>query len=229
VIDLHKYWDAIKPLVLTPSVSAVDFYRHIVTWLVISILLEALVGVAKARFDAIVLFVCVLLMRTVITDAVLSLPEVLGGAIGVLLWITVLSRLPSRPMIIAVLFIGVVILQALAPFEFNSAARPFGWIPFRSFLYGSTEAAVPSFLEKTFTYGCLVWLVAHAGFSWRAATISSAVLVFVLRLIQVYLPGRSAEITDVILLVSVSVVMRLMTDDPQANFSRDEEPQPGVS
>jgi VanZ family protein len=36
------------------------------------------------------------------------------------------------------------------------------------------------------------------------------VLVFGLRLLQVYLPGRSAEITDVILLLMLAAMMKLI-------------------
>jgi VanZ family protein len=218
VIDLHKYWDAVKPLVLTPSAPAVDVYRHVVTWFAVSLMLEMLFGIANARYAATLLFVGVLLLRIVILDAALSVPEVVGGAVGVTLWIAVLSRLPSRATIVAGLFIIVVVLQALEPFQFNHAARPFGWIPFRSFFYGSTELAVPSFFDKIFTYGCLVWLLEQTGCLWVVATISGAILVFILRLIQVYLPGRSAEITDVILLVSVAIVMRLLRDDAIGNL-----------
>src|SRR5262249_5961953 len=134
------------------------------------------------------------------------------AVIGVVLWIGLVSRLPSRNLIVTGFFIGLVILQALAPFQFSSIARPFGWMPFRSFLNGYNGFGVPSFLEKTFTYGCLVWLLGRIGIPWVQATISGAVFVFGLRLAQVYLPGRSAEITDVVLLVSVAIIMRLMAE-----------------
>jgi VanZ family protein len=225
VIDLHKYWDAIKPLFLIPSASAVDVYRHIVMWFAIATLLEVLIGVTAARLAAILLFVSVLLLRILMIDVVLSLPEVLGGVSGVLLWILILSRLRSRAVIVAGLFVVFVVLQALAPFNFSNTARPFGWLPFRGFLNGSNGPGVPSFFEKTFTYGCLVWLVARAGCSWIVATALGASLVFVLRLTQVYLPGRSAEITDVLLLLMVALIMKLMAENPQLDSdSHDDNP-----
>ena len=63
--------------------------------------------------------------------------------------------------------------------------------------------------------GCLVWLIARAGGSWAFAWASAGVLVFGLRLSQVYLPGRSAEITDVVLLLIVAAIMKLMSEDLQ--------------
>src|ERR1051326_4265599 len=86
VIDLHKYWAAIKPVVLSPRASSIDVYRHTVTWLGISMLLEAIIEAPYARFVPIPLLGGVLFLRIVIADVVLSLPEILGGVLGVLLW-----------------------------------------------------------------------------------------------------------------------------------------------
>jgi hypothetical protein len=69
-----------------------------------------------------------------------------------------------------------------------------------------------AFLEKVFNYGCLIWLLVRGGVSWARATISGAILVMTLRLAQVYLPGRSAEITDVVILFIAAGIMRLMSD-----------------
>jgi hypothetical protein len=219
VIDLHKYWDAVKPVFLISSFSAVDVYRHMVMWFAVATLVEAIVGIISARLALVLLFVGVLLLRILMLDVVLSFPEVVGGVSAVLLWILVISRVRSKAIIVAGLFVGFVVLQALAPFDFINTGRSFGWVPFRSFLYSSNGSAVPSFFEKTFTYGCLVWLLSRAGTSWSVATISGATLVFALRLIQVYLPGRSAEITDVVLLLIVALIMRLMSEDPHADWA----------
>jgi hypothetical protein len=216
VIDLHKYWAAVRALALTSNISTVDIYRHAVTWLAVSVLLEALVGTTYVRFVVIPLLGAVLFFRIVADEVFLSLPEVAGGVIGVLLWIFVLWRVQHRTIIIAGLFVGLVILQALAPFQFIDTGRSFGWMPFRSLLNNSNANGIAPFFEKIFTYGCLVWLLGRAGCSWLAATISGAILVFVLRLMQVYLPGRSAEITDVILLLSAAIAMKVMAEDPRS-------------
>ena len=108
------------------------------------------------------------------------------------------------------LFVVLVIVQALEPFRFTATARPFTWVPFRSFIYGSLVLNVQSFLEKTFLYGSLVWLAMRAGISWRKAVLACGALVFGLRLLQVYIPDRSAEISDVIILLVVGGVIGLL-------------------
>jgi len=71
-----------------------------------------------------------------------------------------------------------------------------------------------SFFEKAFTYGTLTWLLVRAGCSLRTATVLGGLLVLCLRMEQVYLPGRSAEITDVLILVILAAMMKLMPYDP---------------
>jgi len=118
--------------------------------------------------------------------------------------------------LIFVLFIDLVIVQTLEPFRFSATARPFTWVPFRGFIYGSLSLNVQSFLEKTFLYGSLVWLAMRAGVSWRKAVLACGGLVFGLRLLQVYLPDRSAEISDVIILLVVGSVIGLLDRESAA-------------
>jgi len=214
VIDLHKYWAAVKPLVFSPVLPPLDLYRHAVIWLAVALLLEALFGVAGSRLALLLLLPVVLFARVLIVDAVLSPAEVAGGALATLVWCGFLWRLQSRAPIIAALFASVVVIDALQPFQFSAVAHPFGWIPFGGFMRGSVEVNVRSFFEKVFTYGTLIWLIARAGSKLVVAVCVSTGLVLCLRLSQVFLPGRSAEITDAIMLLIVAGVMKQMGENP---------------
>jgi VanZ family protein len=207
VINLHKYWDAIKPLLQTSNISTTDIFRHMAAWLAIAVLLETILGTVPTRSLIIPLLAGVLLARILITDILLSAGEVLGGLLGAASWIAVVSRVRGKVILVAALFAVSIIVQAWSPFNFSRPPHSFGWIPFRSFIAASEERVIPSFFEKTFLYGCLVWLTAHAGLSWRVATGLGMILVFTSHWIQIYLPGRSAEITDVILLLIVSAIL----------------------
>jgi hypothetical protein len=177
-------------------------------------LLEKILGTVPARLVIIPLLAGTLLARILISDILLSGAEVLGGLLGAVLWVAVVSRVRAKVILVAALFAVAVIVQAWSPFNFSRTPHSFGWIPFRSFLAASEERVLPSFFEKTFLYGCLVWLIAHAGLSWRIATGLGMILVFTSHWIQIYLPGRSAEITDVILLLIVSAILWLMSNNP---------------
>lgn len=213
-IDLHKYWIAVKPLMVSPSLSALGLYRQTVIWLVAAMLLEALLGTVRSREALPILFLMALIARTLVVDAVLSPAEVLGGVIAVPVWSALLSRMRIGASLVAISFVGVVVIQALEPYHFSAAALPFGSVPFHGFMQGSVKVNVRSFFEKVFTYGALIWLITRAGCSLSAATGIGSVLVLGLRLSQVFLPGRSAEITDVIMLLILAVVMKMMGEDP---------------
>jgi VanZ family protein len=219
-IDLHKYWDALKPLVFSPTLSAVDLYRHTATWLVPAVLLEALFGAHRRRLLFTLLVPAVLFARVLIIGTILSPAEVAGAALALLLWLAVLSHLPVRTGIVALMFIGAVVIQSLAPFHFESSARAFGWVPFLSFMRGSMETNILSMFEKVFTYGSLLWLLTRAGLSLGVATAASAALVFALRYAQVYLPGRSAEITDFVMVLVLALVMKLLADEPSPRYGK---------
>lgn len=210
VIDLHKYWHAVRPLLVAPVLPPWSLYRHIVIWLVLALVLDELLDTARKRIAFPLLIPLLLGSRIIIVDAVLSPAEVLGAAIALLCWVGFLSRLRIRKSVVFFLFVILVIIQALEPFRFAATSQPFTWVPFQGFLHGSIGVNVQSFLEKTFLYGSLVWLAMRAGFSWRSAVLACGVLVFGLRLLQVYIPGRSAEISDVIILLIIGSVIGLL-------------------
>jgi len=204
----------VKPLLFAPSVQGAALYRHTASWLAIAVLLEALFGVARSRAAFVMFIPAVLFARILVVDITLSPAEVAGGIIAALAWVGLLSRLRLGVVLITMMFVGSIIVQSLEPFHFAAAARPFGWIPFRSFMFGSLATNVSSFFEKAFTYGTLTWLLVRAGCSLRTATVLGGLLVLCLRMEQVYLPGRSAEITDVLILVILAAMMKLMPYDP---------------
>jgi len=221
VMDVHKYWDALKPLIFDPVLLPMDVYAHAVAWLAVALLLEALFGAARSRIALALLLPAVLFARILIARIILSPAEVLGGVAAMLAWIF-LSRFRPRAIIVTVLFVTGVVLQSLEPFQFTSMARAFGWLPFRSFLVGRIQDAIISFFEKVFAYGCLVWLLTRSGCSWFSSTVWGATLVLTLRLVQIYLPGRSAEITDPVMVLIIAGIMRLISD---ARFEERPEPQ----
>jgi VanZ family protein len=105
VIDLHKYWAALKPLLFSPTLHPIDLYTHVVIWLAIALLFEALFGTARSRL-AILLFVpAVLFARVLIEGTVLSPAEVVGGALAIPAWVA-LSRFHPRAAVVATLLVS---------------------------------------------------------------------------------------------------------------------------
>jgi len=210
VIDAHKYWHAVRPLLDGPGPAFGDLLRHFASWLGVGALLESVWGPVTARIGLPVLVAVVFCMRIGIDAIALSRAEVIGGTCAAAVWVAWLNRTRRRTPIIAVALAAAVLLEALEPFQFLTVPRPFSWIPFRGFIDGSIQFAVPSLMAKFFLYGALVWSLARVGLRWTSATGATAVFVFLLHYLQRYLPGRSAEITDALLVLLAGALMKFL-------------------
>ncbi len=205
-------WYPASPPVPAP-IPALDLFRFFAAWLVLGLMLEALLGTARSRVALPLFLAASLLLRALV--AYVEPLEIAGGAAATLLWTGVLWRVQARAKIAAVFSVALVVLLALAPFHFSASQHDFGWVPFRGFLAAPTDSAIRVFFEKAFYYGGMIWLLVRAGLSIGTAAAIGAVLVFALRLLQVYLPGRSAEITDAILLLMLAAMMKLIALAPE--------------
>jgi VanZ family protein len=211
-IDLHKYWNTLKPLLFMPNTTGYDLFRHTAIWLTIFTLLSKLA--AYRRMLIIPIFACtVLFSKILIISTSLSVAEV-GGALGAYcIWIVLYPRGRVYVVVVLVLFGATVIAQRLEPFQFTTYPVPFGWIPFRSFMYGSIDVDVLSFLEKFFLYGSFIWLLVEAGVSHRSATVSVGGTLLATSIAETYLPHRSAEITDAMMALAIGGIFALISGE----------------
>ena len=219
VIDPHQYWHAVRPLLVAPVLPLQGLYRHTVIWLALAVVLEDLCPPVWKQIVLPVFMGALLFARILIVDAALSPAEVAGGFVALVVWFGLLAHLSVRKAVVAVLFAAMVIIAALEPFQFSATARPFTWVPFQGFLHGSIPVNIQSFFEKSFQYGGLLWLAQRAGCTYRLALLVGGGLVLGLHFLQVYLPGRSAEISDVLILLIMGGLIKVMDED--AGFQED--------
>jgi VanZ family protein len=217
-IDLHKYWQSVKPLLVSPSLPPGTVLRYTALWLTTGWLLGEIVGFARSRLYLPVLIGLVFAGKVLIESLVLTLPEVVGGAAAVALWLIVGNGGRQTAMVVVAVLAGAVTAARLEPFHFVPAQQTFGWLPFGSFLAGSLSVNTMAFLEKFFLYGSLIWLLNRAGLRLRVATLSVVLLLFATSVVELYLPGRSAEITDAVMALMIGLVIALMR--PAAESAR---------
>jgi VanZ family protein len=209
VIDAHKYWHAIMPLFYGPAVKSLDILPYFAGWLAVGALLESAFGPAvRAALPG--LLIVIFCARIAIGDIALSQADVVGGFAATAIWVAWPSATKRRSWIVAVALALDVVVESLRPFRFLAAPRAFGWIPFLSLINGSIWISLPAYMAKFFLYGALVWSLRRSGLSGIAATAVAAALVFLVHYLQVYLPGRSAEITDVLLVAMAGALMRML-------------------
>lgn len=209
-IDWQKYKDAVKPLVIDPRIGAMDTFRYVAGWLVVGYAVRLLWRRAYAQTAFLVIAAIVLAGRIIVVGKVLSAAEILALALCLPL-LPMFSRVSDRRQaaLVAALVVVTIVLQGLLPFELAARPRPFSWVPFRSALRGNVELSYSALLEKAFWCFSLVWLLTRVGASVAGATAATAVLLGAIELAQVWLPGRSAEITDPLLAIAAGVLLAL--------------------
>ena len=128
-------------------------------------------------------------------------PNELPAMVAALLLSQPLSRMRPRAgaAAIAVLLASWVLLAGLVPFDFRLDPDAFGLVPFRDALTRYRSTNLVDMFHKCFAYGALVWLLARAGLRVLAATLATVGLLLVIELLQAWLPGKAADITDPLL------------------------------
>lgn len=218
-IDLHKYWIALKPVFLHPSLTKYDLFRHTAIWLAIGALIEAIGGPRRGWLIFPLFIASALAAKVLIVGKILSAAELAGAGLALGVWLVLAAGTGERLRVsaIALLFCGAVIVERLAPFQFSPHARHFGWIPFLGLMRASLELNIISFLEKAFLYGSLIWLLGKTGLRFWASTVLVVMMLFATSWAETYLPGRSAEITDALIALFMGAIITLMETESRAS------------
>lgn len=209
-IDWQKYKDAIKPL-LTPELAVLDIFRYLVGWLVVGYTVRQLWRREYALFALFVIVLIVLAGRVMIVGKVLVPSEILALLVCMplaALFVSIPDR--QRTTLLIVLLTATIVLQGLKPFQLLTEPQPFSWVPFKNSLSDSLEVNYSVLLEKCFWYFALAWLLTRRGLGVAASAFLTALLLSAIEVAQLWLPGRSAEITDPLLAIISGLLLALL-------------------
>jgi VanZ family protein len=212
VTSPHKYLRAFAPFVTGPPRAPIDLARFAIAWTGIGAILNALYGSRRAWMLLALLIVAEFVGRILVIDATLRPADVLGAGLALAIAPLLPHENGPRMAIVTLAFAGMIVVARLQPFVFSATPGAFGWVPFGSFLRGSTGVAVQAFCEKFFQYGGLIWLLRRTGLQTAYATILTAALLFATSWAETYLPGRSAETTDAVMALTIGGVFGLLAD-----------------
>lgn len=223
-LDLGEWRASLRPLLA----GAVDPWRALrlaVLWVVAARLAEAAWPGRAARwlFGAIMLGTP--LAAIPIVGRSLTPAELLAVGIALPAWL-LLRRHRALDFALLTALVAVVLTEGAAPFRLLGEARPFGWIPFRSLLRGSWEAGALAMLLKFFLYGTVLWLAVRCGMRLWLATLLTAILALSISTLQTWLPGRSAEITDSVLVFGAAVMLRILPRGKKGDWLKQPDVDP---
>lgn len=151
--------------------------------------------------------------QALIVQRSLSVSELAGAAIGLLSTRLLLGRIP-RPLT-AALFMLWLVVEELRPFQFG-APQTFYWIPFEGLMTGAPDTYAAVIFTKLFLYASATWLVRRSGGSWLWAIAIPATILAVGEYVQRYLPGRTPETTDLVMLLASAVLVSIAETVRQA-------------
>lgn len=196
-LDWQHIKDAFKPLLLYPQWRTPTAVEAALSLGLVGLLLQPL----RHRALWLVALPLAAALGTLIVDGrVLTLSRSAGWLCGLLLawqaW-----RLPPR--ISAVLGASTALLwftfDQLRPFQFGESLEAFQWVPFAALLKGSLRANTLALAWQLFWLGAVIVLLYGIGVRAVAGALALSVWALLLELLQMWLPGRVADITPALL------------------------------
>ena len=200
-IDLQAYKNALKPLLVEPEFDFYEFVFLSAAWLVAAHLFFYLCRI-RAKFLLLIAGVtAVSLLEIVIVKNDLSVTDVMSSLFALFLWPLLPKSLTERSLYLLLMLLIGTVSVSLFPFEWVSNDASFGWIPFTGFLSGSMLVSSGVFAQKLFVIGALFFLLHESGwFSFKAIAFVFAIFLSI-EILQMWINGHSAEITDPILVL----------------------------
>lgn len=194
---------AFAPLAAGPWLSPGATAEYVVMWLVAGTALQTIVPQRAPLPTLATLMLGLSVGLVLVAGKTLESAEVIAMALALgLAW--PLSRLaaPANALLLAALLAVLITIKGLSPFDFRVDPGGFGLVPFRDSLTRYRATNLLDMFEKCFLYGSLVWLLVRAGSRALHATLAAAGLVLGIELLQAWLPGKPADITDPLLVLA---------------------------
>lgn len=220
-LDWQKFKDALKPLVLGFDFSFPEALSHAAGAMVAGAALIAL-GRRPAVWLAGML-VLVLAGKLVVVHLILDasmLTGLLAGYVGCLL----VSRRGGTKIFDAAfwLLLAAWSIAAITPFS-PASGGIFNGIPFATMLRGSMETSLQGLAQSLFIYTALLWLVQRVGGNMKGAAVGLTIWASLLELTQMGLLGRTADVTEPLLVLLVGWGMSVAQ-----SHAAELRPQPGI-
>jgi len=210
-LDWQKFKDALKPLFLDFSFSFPEFLMQAAAVFSAASAILAL-GRPLALWLAGTLAL-ILIGKIVIVNLTLNASTVIGMMAGYAGCLMAL-RLDRARIIIETAFLALLIawtIVGITPFS-PSSGGSFNGVPFATMLQGSMEAAARGLTQSLFIYTSLLWLAQKLGISHRKIMISLVIWSFLIEVTQMGLLGRTADITEPVLVLLVGFVLPLIQE-----------------
>ena len=207
-LDWQKFKDALKPLFLDYTLSFPVAMMHAA-----GVFIAGSAFVALGRQPAAWLgsaLVIVWAGKVVIVNLTLDASLLIGSLAGYAGCLIVL-RLGGTKLFEAAFWLLLIAWSIVAITPFSLAlGGTFNGIPFATMLRGSMETGARGLAQSLFIYTALLWLLQRTGMGIAKATVGLALWSCLIELIQMGLLGRTADVTEPILLLLVGWTLSVL-------------------
>lgn len=202
-LDWQKFKDALKPLLLTFDFSFPAMLLHAAGVMVAGSALIALDRRPAGWLAGALMLVLAgkLAIVNLNLDASL-LTGLLAGYAGCL-FVSLRSEKKTVDAAAFWLLLTAGTIAGITPFS-PASGGTFNGIPFATMLRGSMEISVQGLTQSLFIYISLLWLAQKMGGSLKAAAVGLAIWTSLIELTQMYWLGRTADVTEPLLVLLLS-------------------------
>jgi VanZ family protein len=204
-LDMDNLKQALKPLLFAFEISSLAIVRLALGWILFGTLMDGAFGRGRRTgFIVAALALGAAFAPPFLLGRILTADGIFGAVLGLAAWIALRPAPPrlarALPLLAALALVAIV---GLAPYTVLPSARPFTFIPFADFIGSVPAAAAQAMVLKSFLAGALVWAMARAGLAVRAVAILAPAVFLAVSAAQMWLPGRSAAITDAVIALAM--------------------------
>ncbi|MBL8268199.1 VanZ family protein [Steroidobacter sp.] len=209
--DLGKLKAALRPL-FNPTFDFVSVLIFLTCWLVVNQAVAALVSRSR-RLETLLLLMAAVLIGRLLVSSQTFVPAELLALLLLLPMVVLMHRMRPRPrratLVLAV--VALLIIEELAPFNFSHQVAQFDFWPFLALVESGWDLSAIDWVQlfgKLFLYGALLWVVREWGASADFAFGVMLTVATVVEVLQIWLPGEHASITDPLLALTVGLIFR---------------------
>lgn len=218
-LDWQSFKSALKPLML-PSFSWERTSFLTFGWLAVGYFSRKVLDKNWHTRYFILGVVSILLLKILIVSNELNLTNVFAGFFAVLLYLFLGKLDTHRIVYLAWLILFTYTLKSLFPFQWQSEEKSFIWLPLSGFLDGSMIINSKALCEKLFVFVCIFTLLKEAKIL-SVKTISVVIIIIAtIEVCQLWIAGRTAEITDPLLATIIAWLIVRLHDFTQTNSKR---------
>jgi VanZ family protein len=204
-LDMQKIKDALKPLLFEFSFSFPQTMMHAASTFAAGSAFVALRRNPTLWLGGALLFV--LAGKLIVVNLTLDASALIGMLAGYLGCLSVL-RLRKKAIFEGTLLLLLVAwtINAITPFS-PAPGGTLNLVPFANMLRGSVETAARGLAQSLFVYTALLWLMQRMGVSALKAAVGFVLWSSLLELVQMGLLGRTADVTEPLLLLLIGWVL----------------------